>query len=150
MWPQYFRLGCYEKFSLPRLCLAWRCSVKSLSSILELWAIIHLLHFFLHKLSTRALKRSVILMPTAFTLGQISTNAPAEKVTQGMVKSACPQTLVRQHMEAALHNPASASLMVQERSVQLPKRKYCFLSKKKPWGYRNSSQGNQTQFLTLL
>lgn len=26
MWPKYFRLGCYEKFSLPRLCLAQRCS----------------------------------------------------------------------------------------------------------------------------
>lgn len=41
MWPQYFRLGCYEKFSLPRVCLTWRCSGKSLPSVLDLWTIIN-------------------------------------------------------------------------------------------------------------
>lgn len=78
---------------------------------------IHLLHFFFHKLSTHAPKKSAILMPTAFTSGQTSTNAPVEKVTEGTVKSACPLTPVKQHMGAALHSPASAFMMVQERSV---------------------------------
>lgn len=46
--------------------------------------------FFLFKLSTHAPKRSVILMPTAFTLDQITTNVPVKKDTKGMVKSAYP------------------------------------------------------------
>lgn len=46
MLPQYLGLGCYEKFSPPALFLAWRCPGISPSSISELWAVTHLLHFF--------------------------------------------------------------------------------------------------------
>lgn len=65
-------------------------------------------------LSTHAPKRSVILMPTAFTLDQIITNVPVKKDTKGMVKSAYPLTHAKQYTGTALHSLPFAYMMDQE------------------------------------